>query len=172
MTKKILILGVAIIMAFGLFACGNKIPFNAVVLSDGYNFKTKFLNENRTYGARYLNENYNEDEDEWSDRYLVDETSPIFRVFVIKEQAELDKAFVYFPQIDFDKNMILVYCYTEIYSRSQIINSIELDGTVLEVEFSLKKAKPGVGDASAPQTRFMIIKMDLLAITEVTFIKK
>ena len=172
MAKKILILGVLLIMSMGIFAgCGGN-KYNAVVLSEGFSFKPEFLSNNRTLGARYLNENWDEETDEWDDKYITDETSPEYRVFIVKNQIELDNIFGSFVQVDFGKEMILLYCYTDIYSRPQLIDKVNHSGTTLEIEFSLKKPKTGVGDASMPGCKQLVIKMNALEVETAKFTKK
>lgn len=169
---KALTLGVALIMCIGLFAgCGGN-KYNAVVLSEGFSFKPEFLINNRTHGAQYLNENWDEEIDEWDDKYITDETSPEYRVLIIKNQIELDNIFGSFVQVDFEKEMILLYCYTDIYSRLQLIDKVNHSGTTLEIEFSLKKPKTGVKDASMPGCKQLVIKMDTLEIETAKFTKK
>lgn len=169
---KIIAMGVLIIMSSGLFVgCGDN-KYNAVVIESGFSFKSEFLSENMTLGAYYYNENYDAKADESEDEYLRDETSPSHRIFVVKNQDECNLIFSDFQQVDFEKEMLLVYCYTDIYSRPRIIKSIELEGTTLSVEFALKQAKPGVGDASMPQCRILIIKMNALDVETVMFTKK
>lgn len=169
---KILIMGVMLVMCLGLFVgCGGN-KYNAVVLSDDISFRSEFLNENRTLNARYLNESWNEETDEWDDRYLVDKISPECRTFVVRNQDELNAIFDSFVPVDFEKEMVLLYCYTDIYSRQQLIDKVNLNGTALEIEFSLKKPKSSVGDAHEPGCKQLIIKMDALEINIVNFIKK
>ncbi len=172
MLKKIICLGVLLVMCLGLFfGCGGN-KYNAIVISDGYTLKPNFLKENRTLNAYYLNENWTEETDEWNKRYLVDKTSPEYRVFIIRNQAELDAIFDSFLPVDFENEMVLLYCYTDIYTRPQIIDKVNLNGKVLEIEFSLKKPKLGVKDACAPYCSQLVIKMDKLEINSVDFIKK
>jgi hypothetical protein len=170
MAKKIITLGVLAVMCLGLFTgCGGN-KYNAVVVEDGVAFNTEFLKENMTYGAYYYNENYNEDIDDWSDRYLRDETSPKSREHIIKAKAEFDKIFTEFPlEVDFDKEMVLVYCYTDDNSRPRIIKSIELDDTTLKIKFKLKEVKPGVLDSTMPGRKCLVVKMGKLDITTAEF---
>lgn len=175
MTKKlvkILIMVAALTMIIGLFAGCEGNEYNAVVLGEGFSFKPEFLSNNRTHGARYLNENWDEETDEWDDKYITDETSPKYRIFIIKNQIELDKIFGSFIQVDFEKEMILLYCYTNVCSRPTLINKVNHSGTTLEIEFSLKKPKTRVRDASMPGCVQLVIKMNTLEIETAKFIKK
>lgn len=172
MIKKFLGLGVVLIMSIGLFTgCGGN-KYNAVVMESGFSFKSEFLSENMTLGAYYYNENYDAEAEDPEDEYLRDETSPSHRIFVVKNQDECNLIFSDFQQVDFGKEMLLVYCYTDIYGRPRIIKSIELEGATLSVDFALKQAKPGVGDASMPQRRILVIKIKALDVETVSFTKK
>lgn len=160
---KVIIMVVLLIMTLGLFTGCEKNKYNAVVLSEGFSFKQEFLSNNRTLGAYYQNENFDVE---------IDETSPEYRVFIIKNQIELDNIFDSFIQVDFEEEMILLYCYTDIYTRPQLIDKVKYSDATLEIEFSLKKPKSGVKDASMPSSNQLIIKMDALEIETVKFTKK
>lgn len=169
---KILSMGVGVIVCLVLLAgCGNGNEYNAIVLESGLSFKSEFLKDNMTLGAYYYNENYNPEEDPGAE-YLRDETSPKYRIFIVRNQTERNLIFSNIQDVDFEKEMLLVYCYTDIYSRPRIIKSLELEGTTLNVEFTIKKSKKGVGDASMPQRRILVIKMKALDIETVMFTKK
>ena len=47
-----------------------------------------------------------------------------------------------------------------------MLEKVVLDGAVLNVEFNVVKGKIGHADASAPQRRMLVIKLDKLDITE------
>ena len=79
----------------------------------------------------------------------------------------MTKFFSEFPEIDFEKEMVLVYCYRTIYIRKQVLEKVALDESVLNVEFNIVKGKIGHADASAPQRRMLVVKLDKLDITEV-----
>ena len=79
----------------------------------------------------------------------------------------MTKFFSEFPEIDFEKEMVLVYCYRTIYIRKQVLEKVALDGNALNVEFNVVKGKIGHADASAPQRRILVVKLDKLDITKV-----
>ena len=146
------------------------LPFNAMIGAGGpLAYKEEFLKTNRTYGVKYPNENWNP-EDGSSPKGFIDLTSPKFRTFIITEKARLDEIFSVCPEIDFEKEMVVMYAFTSVYNgRDLKITSITLDNKNLKIEFKYVEGKPGHKDASSPQTRFFVIKMDKLDMDTVEF---
>jgi hypothetical protein len=186
--KKVFILGAAFLLLARLFmmACKNidtgnernmivsqtdtgnekgeeMLPYNAIIGAGGtLRYKEDFLKVNRLYDVLYLNEN-----GEWE--WELDETLPKFRAFIITEKARLDEIFSVYPDIDFEKEMVVMYVYPGIYSREQKITSITLDNKNLKIEFKIPDGKPGYNNATAPQIHFLVLKMDKLEIDTVEF---
>ena len=156
--KKILTIGLAVLlmlcMSISLVGC-KKMDHNAVIITDGIRYQEEWLKENHVYGAYGENgeENY-------------DENTPKSRTYLIKNQDELDEVFSEFPEINFEKEMIIVYCYRTIYIRKQVLEKVVLDENVLNVEFNVVKGKIGHADASAPSRRMLVLKLDKLDITK------
>ena len=108
MAKKILVLGVAIIMSLGLFAgCENKIPYNAVLYSNANGWMNEaFLKENITRGCVYRNE-------EGEVVSVTGEAYPKTNTFIIQTKEEFEKVFAEFPpKIDFEKEMLILHMFT------------------------------------------------------------
>ena len=141
-------------MSISLVGC-KKIDHNAFIISEGLNYQEEWLENNHVYGAYGENgeENY-------------DENTPKSRTYLIKNQDELDEVFSEFPEIDFENEMLIVYCYRTIYIRKQVLEKVVLDGTILNVEFNVVKGKMGHADASAPSIRMLVLKLDKLDITD------
>ena len=156
--KKLLTIGLAFLlmlcMSISLVGC-KKIDHNAVIITEGITYQEEWLKNNNIYGAYGENgeENY-------------DENTPKSRTYILKNQDELDEVFSEFPEIDFEKEMVLVYCYRTIYIRKQVLEKVELDGIVLNVDFNVARGKLGHADASAPSRRMLVLKLDKLDITE------
>ena len=157
--KKLLSLVIAFLlmlcMGISLVGCG-KIDHNAIIIADGITYQEEWLDNNHVYGA------YDENGEE---KY--DENTPKSRTYILKNQDELDEVFSEFSEIDFEKEMVLVYCYRTIYIRKQVLEKVVLDGNVLNVEFNVVKGKIGHADASAPHRRILVVKLDKLDIEEV-----
>ena len=107
-----------------LSGCG--VGYHAAEITSGVFFQENFLKENRTYGACYVRDGVDPDKATSSD-IEVDVTSPVDRTFVIRSQEELEKIFSGFPEVDFEKEMILLYIYTSPYGRRRKIKSIDFE---------------------------------------------
>ena len=156
--KKLLIIGLAVLlmlcMGISLVGC-KQIDHNATIITDGITYQEKWLEENQVYGA------YAENGEE---KY--DNNTPKSRTYIIKTQTELDEVFSEFPEIDFENEMLIVYCYRTIYIRKQVLEKVVFDGTLLNVEFNVVRCKLGHADSSAPRRRMLVLKLDKLDITE------
>ena len=141
-------------MGISLVGCG-KIDHNAIIIADGITYQEEWLDNNHVYGAYDENgeENY-------------DENTPKSRTYILKNQDELDEVFSEFSEIDFEKEMVLVYCYRTIYVRKQVLEKVVFDGNVLKIEFNVVRGKIGHADAAAPHRRMLAVKLDKLDITE------
>ena len=157
--KKLLSLVLAFLlmlcMSVSLIGCG-KIDHNAIIIADGITYQEEWLDNNHVYGAYGENgeENY-------------DENTPKSRTYIIKTRTELNEVFSEFPEIDFENEMLIVYCYRTVYGRKQVLEKVFSDGNVLRVEFDVVKGKIGHADASAPHRRMLVVKLDKLDIAEV-----
>ena len=114
---------------------------DAVILKDGFTFKESWIDSNNE-----LTES---------------------KTFVVESQEALNEIFTEFKDVNFDKEMVIVYCYTTIYIREQKLEKVSFDNNVLSIEFDVVDGKPGTGDATAPQTRTCVICLDKVAATEV-----
>jgi len=163
--KKTLSLVLALITLLFCFVGCSKIEYNATIIKNGISFNADWLSANLTYGAYYPNPDYNPDDEE-SEPALIDRTSPKSRTYIIKEKTVLDEIFENFPDIDFAKEMVIVYCFTTIYDRERVLESVKMDeNNILNIEFK-SKDNNGRGDASMPGTAILTIRLDRLDITE------
>ena len=166
--KKLLTIGLVVLlmlcMSISLVGCG-KIEYNATIIKDGISYNESWVSANLTYGAYYPNPDYNPD-DEQSEPVLFDDTSPKNRTYIIKEKTALDEIFETFPDIDFTKEMVIVYCFTTIYSRERVLESVKMgENNILNIEFK-SKDNNGRGDAAMPGRAILTIRLDMLDITE------
>ena len=139
--KKTLSLVITLITLLFCFVGCSKFEYNAVILKDGFTFNESWLDSNNE-----LTES---------------------KTFVIESQEALDEIFTEFKDVNFDKEMVIVYCYTTIYIREQKLEKVSFDNNILSIEFDVVDGKPGTGDATAPQTRTCVICLDKVAATEV-----
>jgi hypothetical protein len=155
--KNVFILGTALLLLAGLFTVACKstgeetLPFNAKGIGLPLAYKEDFLKTNTTGGM-------------WGR----DKTSPEFITYIITEKARLDEVFSVCPEIDFEKEMVVMYAFTAIYARALKITSVTLDNQKLKIKFKYVEGN-GSNDASAPQTRFLVLRMDKLNIDTVEF---
>ena len=139
--RKTLSLVLALITILVCLVSCSKIEYNAVILKDGFTFNDSWLDSNN---------------------------DPIQnKTFVIDSREALDELFTDFKEIDFDKETVIVYCYTTIYVREQKLEKVSLENGVLSIEFDVVDGRPGAGDATAPQTRACVICLDKVAATNV-----
>ena len=162
MAKKILILGVLLIMAFSFGACGNKIPYNAKIFYNAQALMNEeYLETNMTLGAHKQGSQ------------VEDTSSPETRTHIIRDKNGFDLAFSEFSQeVDFSEKMILVHFFTSSYPTSPYkLGKVNLDGDTLYVEFKLNKSnsRPGRPDASIPQQTCIAVLMDKLEISTAIF---
>ena len=172
MTKKILFVIAVTIMSLGIcFGCKGSLPYKATVIGSGvvcdWNivprqigyFTDNFWKENLIGGVAYNNENRN-CEDPNDEEYITFDDLPIERVRIIRNKEECENTFLNPIEIDFEKEIIIVYMFCSNYTRTVKVKNIRAVDKNLFVEYTMAKGKLGYKDASAPQRRFMVIKMD------------
>ena len=150
--KKICMACASILILASLLIGCARIEYNATILKDGFAFNLEWYENN--YTKHSLQSEYNND-------------LPESRTYVINNQEDLNEVFASFPQIDFDTEMVIVYFYTTTCNRKQKLDNVSFDNGVLNIEFSNVKAWPGVGDATSPQTRTCVIRMDKIEATDI-----
>ncbi len=133
------------------FASCSRIDNNAKILQEGVKCREEWLENNYTRGS--YQSDFNND-------------LPESRTHLIQTQAELDEIFSDFPKINFDKEMVLVYCYTTVYIRDQKLEQATIDNGVLTVKFNVVRGKLGYADAASPHTRICVIRLRKIGITE------
>lgn len=148
--KKIVAVYLILIVCF--FTGCLKLDNNAVIVQDGVTCRQEWFEENYTRGS-YQSE--------------YDKELPEDRTYRIDSQDELDEIFSDFPKIDFEREMVVVYCYTTTYIREQKLEKASLKNGVLYIEFNVVQGMFGHGDATAPQTRLCVIRVDKTEVFEV-----
>ena len=156
------------IILYSIAGC-QKNKYNAKIYNSAENlFLNSFLEENKVKGAYYKNPDYPDDADK---KYYYDETSPAYRTFIVNNLDDYSLAFAGDElEVNFDKEMVLIYIFADIYpNRNYIINNILKEGE--KVKIYLKLEKNNKKDATAPYQRVLIVKMEKLDISEAEFIK-
>jgi hypothetical protein len=158
MARKILILGVVLMMCLGLFTgCGGnkynaELHYNAQAMMNA-----EYLEANMTLGAY--------------DGLVEDTSSPETRTHIIKNKNDFDFAFNEFPkEVDFSKKMVLIYFFTSSYPTSPYkLEKTTMDSDILRVYFKLNKSDSQGPDASKPQQTCVVVLIDILDISNVSF---
>ncbi|WP_285819603.1 hypothetical protein [Bacteroides acidifaciens] len=159
--KKILLSGVIIIMSLiSLVGCGRN-KYNASLFDDaGGWIKEEFANDNLICGVYY------EDMD-----FIADDSYPKARTFIVDNQEKYDQillADITELDVNFEKQMLVVYTFTTIYHRKNSIKNLSVHNQTLNINYKME-SKFGVGDASQPYQRWFVVKLDTLEITSVDF---
>lgn len=168
MSKRItnfLIFGMLIIISLGLLAgCGGKkLPHNAVIYGDIYENRTwlkdDFYEANLTYGSF----------SSAIEDYIQDEDCPSFRTEIIVNRDEYEAVFKEFPtEVDFDKTMIVMHCFTTVSGSSYEISNISINEQNLIINYiTVRSKKRAVGNASMPLSKWVIVTLDKLDIESV-----
>ena len=139
--RKLIALALSIVTLLFCFVSCTKFEYNAVILKDGFTFNETWLNSNNELAES--------------------------KTYVIESQDALNEIFANFKELDFDKEMVIVYCYTTIYVREQKLEKVSFENNILTIEFDVVDGKPGTGDATAPQTRTCVICLDKVVATKV-----
>jgi hypothetical protein len=144
---KFLLVVVIFTACLGMVGCTGA-NYNARVLNyNRYSFNYEWHNNNLTRGD--FNADPNAD-------------LPETRTFIINDQKTLDEIFAKFPKVDFEKERVLIYCYTDVYPDKSLVEEVTLSGDTLMVKLGTAS---GIFDsfvfgASVPLTRFCVIKLD------------
>lgn len=143
-----------------LTECKKTIPYNARIINDDYEFNEEFIINNKTFGA-----------DSKDGHYIDDDTFPKERMIIINDETSFHKAFKTFEDIDFNKEMIVMHAFTTTSNSEYELKSIKLNNKKLTIEYITKKTN-GINppNASKPDTKWLIVKLDSLDIDEVNFV--
>lgn len=165
MIKKAVIFIMALACLFCLAGCGNK--YNAEIVSDSYNNSGEWLNEDFKKN-NYVAYAYYADDPNYSN-ISTDDSFPKSRTFVIKSEEEkcniLNGNFD--VEVNFEREMLIIYTWTTDYRRPCYIKSLELKDEILYIDFYMQRGQFGHGDACMSYQRWFVIKLDLLSMTSV-----
>ena len=155
--KIILMLTFALLIC--LTGCKKTMPYNARIINDNYEFNEEYIIENKTLGA-YLNNG-----DIAGSKY------PEERMIIINDETSFKNAFKTFEKIDFTKEMIIMHAFTTASNSEYELKNIKYNEKKLTIEYITKKTN-GINppNASKPDTKWLIVKLDSLDIDEVNFV--
>lgn len=164
MAKKSRLLAVVLFFML-LSGCGDvKVPYHAVMYGNlnetGQYLKSDFYESNLTYGS------YSTVQED----YIQDENIPISLTKIIKTEDAYDRVFKEFPaEVDFEKSMILMYCFTTVSNNTYDIKHISVVGKNIMIRYTLVKSKKPLPNASVPLTKWLIVILDKLDIETTEF---
>ena len=159
--KRIIVLFVIFILnIFIVTGCSNKNLYDAKIITSNYEFKEDFLINNKTFGA-----------DSNDGHYIDDDTVPKERMIIVDNETSFNNTFKTFEDIDFNKEMIVMHAFTTASNSEYELKNIELNGKKLTIEYKTKNTnRINPPNASKPDTKWVIVKLDLLDINEVNFV--
>ena len=161
MAKKIIIMVVIMVTcAMMLIGCNNGVQkYNAVLYDNaGKSMQEEFLIENLTRDAYYKGIDTN------------DSAYPVCFTHIIRSKEEFDKIFTNLPTIiNFEKEMVCIYIFTDNYIKPYKINKVSIDKHVLKIEVKSTDQKPGEMDSVRSWQRCLVVKIDKLDINSVEF---
>lgn len=151
---------IALLILFGCKKVVYKNEYNAIVLAkDSYTFNKTFLDNNKTFGA-------------WSEKekdYIKDESYPRELIIVIRSDEELRDAFDEFIDVDFKNEMVILYGFTtasNIYKNRLLVTEVSVYNGKLIIEYGEIDSGDYKPDASNPQTKWHVFKMNKVDISE------
>ena len=84
----------------------------------------------------------------------------------LKNQQEFNEIFKEFPRVNFEKEMIIVYCFASRFADVKLTRIIKKDGII---QIIIKDNGRGL---IGPHTRYVIIKMKKAEFKDIEFIVK
>ena len=153
--KKINLFMLLILSIFSIvFLTGcdfQKMIYNIKIMEE-YGFVDGFLEEHITDDCYYL--------DPLTNEYMLSNHSlPDDYTFIIKTKEDYEKIFKNTSKVNFDKEMLIVYIYSGIYSSKTKISEVDLDEGELSIDFRHKLIK-FPGSATMPTQKHIVFKMD------------
>ena len=186
MARRLLCLLAVIIMSLWLcYGCGKKhepLPYNAVIIAEGQTdwnivpqnnqyFKDDFWKDNMISGVGYVNEHWDSNNPD-SEKYKYYPDLPNRRMLIIINLEEYDNVFVNQIDIDFEKEMILVFMTRAVKPSRILIKDIELKEQDLMVKYYIDfiSGKRGHKNATSPSRTWIVLKLNKLEFKTVNFI--
>ena len=168
--KNIVSVLLLLCLAFSIVACGEETDngmteeeriayediekYHAEIISD-YEMNSDYIMANQTKGA------------------TGNSALPKDIVNIITNQTELKAAFSEFPKINFEKEMVIVYFYTSVYSRPRELKGIEItEEKEMRIHFIEVSPGEGIGGACSPKTRPLVVKLDKIEDYSFVFIEE
>ncbi len=171
MKNKVFSLMILMIFICILSSC-SVYKYNAKIYNQAKEWISEdFLKENRVHGY-YENENYIEGESDPTTEWIYEKNMPSKRTFIITEQYEFDKIFTKYEEtIDFEKEMVILYIFSDDSPRDYHLKKIIYENQELTVHIKLQHINSKIMDSVWTYQRCLMIKMDKLEADSVDFIE-
>ena len=158
--RRVMIIFFIILSVFVITGCSDKNLYNAKIVTDNYEFNEEFLLNNKTFGA-YLNDGY----------YIDNEKYPKERMIIINNESDFNNAFKNFEDIDLNQEMIVIHAFTTASNSEYELKKIKISEKKLIIEYVSKKTN-GINppNASVPDTKWLVVRMNRLDVDCVDFI--
>ncbi len=157
-----------------IVASGNALPFSSIVPQGNIYLTDDFWKENLICVA-YTNDHWDPTDPE-SKQIISYPDMPYDRTVIITSKEEYDHNFKKQTQVDFDREILLVYMdKTSVSSPTIAIKNVKFEGETLTLEYgieSLSKPKPGYNNATQPTRVWTAVKMDKLDFITANFVYK
>ena len=99
---------------------------------------------------------------------------PVERAFIIDTREKYDEIFVdglEIEDVNFDKQMVVVYTFMDVYHDQNFITKISLENDMLKITYRLEE-KRGVGRTGEEYQHWMVVVMDKVDVDSVAFEEK
>lgn len=150
-----------LIMSLGLFTgCFNN-KYNAVLYDDQFGSVKEWINEDFLVENR-VNGYYRDKNDELI--HITDKKGPI--VHILTEEEMYNEVFTDCPlEIDFDKQMVILYIFSDNDQRNFRLKSTSVNDNVLQIE--IERYRSEKNDSVWTYQRCFMIVMDKLEVTDI-----
>ena len=154
MRNKLFILIGILLISFTCFGCSVK-KYNATIYDNvGEYLNKEFIETMKIQGVSFIDEA---------------KTLPTDRETLILTQEAFNKAFNNTSNInvDFSRQMVVIYTYTAINQRSISLKEIDYDRKdgSLDIDLRIKRTTKR-GDTCEPYQRFLVVVMDKLSVVD------
>ena len=128
-----------------------------------------FLDENKTYGITLISDEWlseHSPDEEVPEQYTyIDKESPQTRTHIITNFEQLQEVFVDIPQVNFEREMIVVSVFSLPRNHGVYTRKVIVDNDMITIYNDFKEIAPYKGTPQAPHQALIVYKMDKLDVT-------
>lgn len=123
-----------------------------VKIIENYEFVDGFLENHQISECYYY--------DSLTNQYVMnDPTLPEEYTFIIRSEKEYNEIFKTKSDVNFNKEILVVYIYSSVYSSKKMLTEVDFDEGELSIEFR-HKLLSGTGSATMPLQKYVVFKMN------------